>query len=42
MFPLILTVLDREYNREYCTTIPTRDCSYKGEHPKLRGHTLRA
>ena len=35
MFTLILTVLSRDYTRGG-TRIPSKDCSYKGEHSKLR------
>ena len=34
MFPLIPTVLNRDYSRG--TLIPIMDCEYKGEHPKFR------
>ena len=30
----MLTVLHRDSNRGY-DIVPTKDCSYKGEHPKL-------
>ena len=35
MFPPIITVLNRDYNRG--TIIPTKDCSYKGAYPKVWG-----
>ena len=34
MFPLILTVLHRDYERG--TIIPIKDCQHKGEHSKSR------
>ena len=43
MFPLILTVLNREYSTPPpppATIIPTKDCSYKREHPKVRVQRL--
>ena len=40
MFPLIITVLHRDYNWEGGgggAMIPFKDCSYKGEHPPVQG-----
>ena len=34
LFPLILTVLNEEHSRGV-TIMRTKDCEYKGEHPKL-------
>ena len=34
MLPLILTVLNRDYGSPLII-VPSKDCSYRGEHPKV-------